>query len=441
MTAIVMDHTKATERLIVGRRKFLGGIAAGAAVSMLPGWADHMADAAPLTNGEGIVVVILLAGGNDCLNTFVPIAEGRYRDLRKSIAIPAAQTLDIGNGRGLHPSLSTIHRLWSLGQVAVIDGIAHPNATLSHFESMAQVMNGHANGIASGGGWIGRFFDSNPRDVFGSLSMGSSVPLTMRGNQGQAAAIETKWGAPFGADPSNDQDVQLYNAIRSFAAGPHKGPFGPALAAVGRDSLDLAARVAPSVKGLKGDDLPRDLTAVANLINANLGTRAFHLLRSEFDTHDDQPDMHARLLGELDRGVATFYATLAPQWRGQVTLMTCSEFGRRPDANGSRGTDHGRANSWMVIGDGVRGGFHGALPSLTKFDGDGNLVPSVDVRSVYANVIDSWLGGNSREVLGGSFDGLSLFKKAPTSGGPAVSATGAPKKTAPKSRPKKKKTK
>jgi uncharacterized protein (DUF1501 family) len=433
-----VDTDSSRNRLLVGRRKFLGGVAAGAAISVLPGWADHIAGAAPLNGGEGIVVVILMAGGNDGLNTFAPVSDGHYRDLRKSIALNPAQARDMGSGRAMHPSLPTVHRLWGLGQVAVVDGVAHPNATLSHFESMAQIMSGHASGLSGGGGWLGRYLDGLGGDVFGALAMGSSVPLTMRGNQRQAAAVQTKWGEPFGASSQNEEDRKLFEAIRSFGNGPQKGQYGPALAAVGRDSLDLAARVAPSIKGVEGDDLPRELTAVANLINANLGTRVFHIIRGEFDTHDDQAGDHAALLGELDRGVAAFYGRLDARWRGQVTLMTCAEFGRRPEANGSRGTDHGRANSWMMIGDGVRGGFHGALPSLTKLDDDGNFIGSVDARSVYANVLDGWLGADSREVLGGSFGGLSLFKSSPTSSGPPVAAAGAPKKKAP---PKKKKRK
>jgi uncharacterized protein (DUF1501 family) len=443
MSETLLDTSDATEIFsslpTVGRRHFLAGIAAGAAVTVLPGWSDHIASAAPLNGNEGIVVAILLAGGNDGANMVIPVDDPAYTAKRKSLAFNRSNTLDIGGGRALHPNLKTLHAMWGRRQVAAIDGVAHPSATLSHFDSMAYVMNGHAGGPMAGGGWLGRYLDVAGGDVFTALSIGATVPTTMRGNQRQAAAVQTKWGVPYGANPSNNEDRALLAAISSYAGGQHKGQWGAALAAIGRDSIDLAGRVAPSLKDLNGADLPRDLTAVARLINANLGARVFHVTRGQFDTHDDQAGDHNTLMAEFDQGIAAFYATLDPRWRGNVTFVVYSEFGRRPETNGSAGTDHGRANTWLVIGDKVNGGLHGALPSFTKLDNDGNFVPSVDCRSVFATLIDSWLRASSADILGGNFGSLPLFSGmagGPAPVGPPVAASSAPKKKKPRKKKK-----
>jgi len=118
-------------------------------------------------------------------------------------------------------------------------------------------------------------------------------------------------------------------------------------------------------------------------------------------------------MSQLDRATDLFYAALNPRWRTQVTLMTFSEFGRRPEENGDRGTDHGTAAPLLMIGDRVLGGLHGTQPSLTRLDDAGNLVPTVDFRAVYATVLRDWLGADDKAILGKTYSDLSLFRTRP----------------------------
>jgi uncharacterized protein (DUF1501 family) len=135
--------------------------------------------------------------------------------------------------------------------------------------------------------------------------------------------------------------------------------------------------------------------------------------RQGWDTHALQLAGQAALLTELDDALEVFFTQLASSFRRRVTVLVVSEFGRRAAENSSAGTDHGAAGVAMVIGDNVKGGVYGASPSLTTLDGAGNLVPTVDVRSIYASVLGPWLGGDPSGTLGGAFPDLGLFAAGP----------------------------
>jgi uncharacterized protein (DUF1501 family) len=119
---------------------------------------------------------------------------------------------------------------------------------------------------------------------------------------------------------------------------------------------------------------------------------------------------------EFDEAVRLFFETLSATWRGRVTIMTFSEFGRTPFDNASDGTDHGTSAPMLLIGDRVAGGLHGEHPDLSprsiseEWD---RMEHTVDFRRVYATVLDQWLGGGSSTVLGGTFEPLPLFEGGP----------------------------
>jgi uncharacterized protein (DUF1501 family) len=53
----------------------------------------------------------------------------------------------------------------------------------------------------------------------------------------------------------------------------------------------------------------------------------------------------------------------------------------------------------FLFGPGVKAGLHGKQPSLVELDND-NLKMEVDFRSVYAAILEKWLGTPSEPVLG-----------------------------------------
>ena len=160
------------------------------------------------------------------------------------------------------------------------------------------------------------------------------------------------------------------------------------------------------------------LALIGRLIQKNLGTRLYYVQLSGFDTHANQADMHAKLMGELSNSIGNLFSSLQGEHSERVVLMTYSEFGRRVKENGSRGTDHGSGSCMFLAGTQVVGGLVGKHPSLSDLV-DGDIKFHTDFRRVYATLLDNWLGVDSKGVLGDSFEKLALIdrkKKAPAGG-------------------------
>lgn len=399
----------------VSRRRFLQGALAAGALATSPGWFDRLAAAAtPVGASEGILVVLHLGGGADGLNTLVPIGNSAYRSLRGSLAI--TNPLPLSSTFGLHPALPTLKARFDAGKVAVIHGVGQSTQSdLSHFSSTASWMAG-TTGSSRTTGWLGRWLDGVPESELGlrGITTGSSIPLHLIGQRSQATGLDVG-GDLFGADRSEAWMSSVYTAVSGYGSGPTgKGAWADKLAAAGASSIRLAGDFQPAfTPELPNDSVASQLTLVARLINANLGIRVFNVSLGSFDTHDNQPYRLQALLADLDAGLAAFTKTLSATWSKRVTLMSFSEFGRRPEANASNGTDHGTSSALFVIGDNVKGGFYGEPPKLTALDQRGNPTVSVDYRSVYASVLGGWLNGDATAILGGSYPDLGLFSAKP----------------------------
>jgi uncharacterized protein (DUF1501 family) len=148
------------------------------------------------------------------------------------------------------------------------------------------------------------------------------------------------------------------------------------------------------------DELGESFRIAAALLDARLGTRVVSLETGGFDTHSNQRAAHDRLMARIDRSIGAFFADLKGRSiEREVTLVVYSEFGRRVQENGSRGTDHGAAAPVLVLGAGVKGGLHGRHPSLTDLDG-GDLRTSTDFRDVYRAVVGDWFGVDPAGIVG-----------------------------------------
>jgi uncharacterized protein (DUF1501 family) len=403
------------------RRRFLQGLVAagGATASGLPTWLARTAAAStPLGTTDGVLVVVTLLGGNDGLNTLAPISgtvRSQYAALRPRIAMPASSLLPVGDGTwGLHASLPLLAARYRQGTVAVVRGLG-TNGDGSHFATRATMMAGTATTSRSDG-WLGRYSDglSEWDSGFREVSVGATVPLHLVGRRVEVTALPAT-GTLWGSDQTNPAELVCYEAVRAMAAQPTGlSPMADAAIAAVRDSVERAATVTPLYAGtLPAAGLVRDLTLAARTINANLGTRVVAVTRNGFDHHALQVADHAKLLSELDQGIDAFFAALSPAFRRRVSVLVLSEFGRRAAENSSMGTDHGAAGLAFLIGDNVLGGMYGSQPSLTSLDRSGNLVPAVDVRSVYASVLGPWLDGDPSETLGASYEDLKLFTAGP----------------------------
>jgi uncharacterized protein (DUF1501 family) len=436
------------------RRKFLqavgGGVLGGAAIGSFGpdrfGVGRHALDMTgafagpPIGAHDGIVINVILYGGNDGLNTVVPYTNGKYYDFRGpangNLAIPASQVLPLDGTYGLHPNLGYTKRLWDAGQLAIVHGVGYPSPDLSHFTSMGIWMAGKFGVGSPGTGWIGRWLDGQPAATADMMAatIGSSVPLHLLGSVRRAVAVPENGQGMFGAG-TQQTDVRMYNGLRALSAIPGgRGPWFDMYSSVLKTQLDLAKDVAPVYSPQPtGDGFVKRMTVAGRLVNANLGFRVLDVPLDGFDTHDGQPMRHADLMTELDIGLATFFSTIDPAYYTRVTVVTMSEFGRTPYSNDSAGTDHGTANVQFVIGPNVRGGHYGQPASFDTIHNQWDrLAMTTDFRHVFGTVIDGWMGGGASTVLGGAYQNLGFFHTAP---GVAPPGGGVPPTISPPSGP------
>lgn len=436
-TAQALHHLSScepTEANALDRRRFLqlvglglgAGMVAGPGTSLLDSAFSSSADTAwaagPIEPGEGILLLIGLHGGNDGLNTVVPITDGRYYDQHGALAVPAETTLRIGADTGLHPALTSLKEIWDRGELAIVEGIGYENPDLSHFTSMAKWMSGRPTGPTTSG-WVGRWLDgqlSGSKDLFAAAEIGHLLPLHMIGESSRATTIPA--ARPLFGASDDAADQRIYQTMRTLGANGQthwQDRIGKAFV----DQLDVSEAIAPLIPGeLPSKGLAARLEVSARLINANLGFRVLSAGLADFDSHASQPDMHPLLLEELNLGIRRFFEVLDPQWLSRVTVMTYSEFGRTSHSNDGVGTDHGTSSAHFVFGANVQGGFYGQRPSLSGLGRWERMAHHVDFRDYYGSVIDGWLGGGGSDVLGKNISDLGIFSSPPT-GGPTFAST------------------
>jgi uncharacterized protein (DUF1501 family) len=389
----------------LSRRRFLTGTAAALGAAALAGathpWTRlHPASAgtrSPLRPGKGILVVVTLYGGNDGLNTLIPSADPRYRAARPTLGYQPHEVLALSDGLALHPSLTGLKALWDAGHVAVVRGVGYPEPVLSHFRSMDIWQSGSPTS-ALPTGILGRWLDATGTDPMRALSLSGPLPLLLRGERSSATAL------PAGGAGPSPADARLAPALDALYRPASERPALADLVAqsgadrrrVAHTVADLLGTASPSPGTPAGNGLAAQLDVVARLVAAGSPTRVYHVPFGGFDNHANEKQTHARLLSELDGAVSGFMKTLAGTPAGRdVVLMAYSEFGRRLAQNASGGTDHGTAGPVLVVGQSVKGGFHGDEPSLARLD-NGNLRFTTDFRSVFATMLAGVVGVDPR---------------------------------------------
>jgi uncharacterized protein (DUF1501 family) len=200
-------------------------------------------------------------------------------------------------------------------------------------------------------------------------------------------------------------------ALSRFGATP--APADSMLAAIARGQQELMAASGPLAKigNAKIDGrVPTPADNVAQLFAAGLGTEIGFISLGSFDTHTDQRGRSAAVLRTLNDTISKFFSTATKLGvRDQSVVMVVSEFGRRVAENRSGGTDHGEATSVFALGSAIKGGMYGPNLDLSQLN-DGNLATRIDLRSVYASVLERWLRTNSSTILGGTFPTIPLFR-------------------------------
>ena len=412
---------------LLDRRRFLqGALIAGGALVVPTAFADYAgAQSSPNT----VVLTITLGGGNDGLNTFGAFSNGRYRDARGRLAINPANAHSVEGALSFHPNLSRLAARYRRGDVAVVSGVGEPQRDLSHFSNMARWQSANPSGRITGTGWLGRWLDTSNSTAFSGVAVGGSgVPLHFRGADSDVTDLPSSGGnALFGSQTTDGRDRRLYTAIRSMENDPSRSAWANRVGEVNALSIRTAQEVAPAfARELPEGELANDLVLAARVINLNLGTRMLNVWHGGYDLHDNQVGAnsgvgdHADLLQELDAGIDVFFRTLNARLVERVVVIVYSEFGRRVEANGSNGTDHGTSSHLFAIGDRVAGGLYGEIPPLNALDDRGNLRVTTDFRRAYATVLEDALGSPSQPILGAAYPTIDFLTAGSNTSTPAT---------------------
>ena len=354
---------------------------------------------------SNILVLIQLNGGNDGLNTVLPLPkEKENREARGALAIPFNKGIKVTDEISLHPSLEPLANLFKEGRMSIVQNVGMPNNDFSHFRA-SDIWNTASNADEYlSTGWIGRYLDLTPETITpGAITAGSVASLATRGTKGKAINI---------LDPN-----VFYDFEDTLALTPHeKVAFIHDVRMKTEGYMSEVKKAWDRVNGVYTSYTPlgKQLMMVAKLIFGNLQTQIYHVQMSGFDTHAGQVNsgdpltgLHAYLLNELAIEVDKFVGFISSYTNHDVTVMTYSEFGREVKANGSFGTDHGHAAPMFIFGDNIKTQVIGSTPDLS-----GTVIPhEFDFRQVYASVLQN-MGANPKDVLLRDFETLPIFKES-----------------------------
>jgi len=371
-----------------------------------------------------ILVVVQLGGGNDGLNTVIPVEDDAYRRARPGIGIGQRNAIALGaGGLALHPSLANLKSLYDDGLVNIVQGVGYPNPNRSHFRSMDIWHTADPSG--RGRGWLGRYFDNEcagaPAPGPG-VALGVEAPLAMQGQDVRPVSFESPDALRWRPAELNEALASAYDdTMRTDLTGAMpQGSDAAFLMRTGMDARVAGDRIRSALDGgrpfaRRGGPLAQQLSMVASMIRAGLPTRVYYTTLGGFDTHAGQGGArgrHGALLEQFATSVRGFYDDLRRAGLDdRVLTMAFSEFGRRVAQNASGGTDHGAAAPAFLLGPMVRPGLTGRHPSLTDLD-EGDLKHGIDFRSLYATVLRRWLEADDAAALGRRHPTLSAIRRS-----------------------------
>jgi uncharacterized protein (DUF1501 family) len=367
-----------------------------------------------LAGSDRTLIVVQMAGGNDGLNTVVPFTDPLYHQMRPTLAIPDAKMLPLDTRLGLHPNLAPLKNLWDAGHLAIVEGVGYPNQSLSHFQAMDiwQTLDLEGNGSE---GWLGKLVsgwvdkDGHP---FKALDIGVQTAQALSSISAPVPTLASVNSYRVYPDPADTDggNARMQALMKLYNSYPKTSPYAALLdttalsAQEGSRQLHEAATAYQAAVTYPPGPFASGLKVLAEAIVEGLGLRVGYITLGGFDTHANQQNTHNVLMKMLADGLSAFYTDLAHHGKADnVVIMTWSEFGRRVEENGSQGTDHGTAAPMFILGNPVNKGIFGEPSSLSNLDNAGNLKYTTDFRSVYATVLDRWLGASSKDVLGDSF--------------------------------------
>ncbi|HIB8181654.1 TPA: DUF1501 domain-containing protein [Elizabethkingia anophelis] len=387
--------------MLINRRNFLKISSLASASLMMPKFLKAMELPQALPTQNKILVVLQLSGGNDGLNTIIPVRNDLYYKNRNGISIRKEDALSLTDEASIHPSLRFFKELYDNGELAALNNVGYPDPDKSHFRSMDIWQSASSSKDFWETGWLGRYLDeachtcAHPTQA---LEIDDMLSLALKGSQNKAIAV---------TDPKrlfNSSNEAFYKKLNDSHS--HDEQVVDYLYQTLGNTISNASyilentKVKPASSNYPTTGLGKDFKTIASLINSDINTQVYYLSVGSFDTHVNQLQTQKNLFTQINDAVKAFINDLKANGRFQdVLLVTFSEFGRRVAQNASGGTDHGTANQMFLISGGLKKkGLLNPLSNLEKLN-DGDLIYTEDFRNVYATILKKWLNADDQKIL------------------------------------------
>ena len=389
--------------MLIKRSTFLKTGSLATASLMLPRFLKAFEQPMAVPPGNKVLVVLQLSGGNDGLNTVIPVRNDIYYSSRPRLGITRDKALSLTSETALHPSLLAFKELYDDGSLAIMNSVGYPNPDRSHFRSMDIWHSASNSNEYINTGWLGRYLDaqcSGCDKPTQALEIDDVLSMALKGEQAKALAMK---------DPRRLYNTANEKFFKDIAAS-HKDEAGEqpvdylyktmAETISSADYIFQQSKLRPSKTEYPSTELGKSFQTISTLIQSDINTKVYYLSLGSFDTHVAQEMQQKRLFAEMNEAIKAFVKDLKLNNRfNDVLITTFSEFGRRVAQNASGGTDHGTANNMFFIsGDLKQKGILNEAPDLTNLN-DGDLKHTVDFKDVYATILKNWLQADDKKIL------------------------------------------
>lgn len=400
--------------MLLKRRTFLQAGSLATASLLVPKFLKAFENPFLVPPGNKVLVVLQLSGGNDGLNTVIPVRNDIYYKERPRLGIQREKALSLNDETGIHPALVAFKELYDDGSLGILNGVGYPNPDRSHFRSMDIWQSASNSNEYVSTGWLGRYLDAQCAGCdkpTQALEIDDVLSMALKGDISKGLAMKEPRRLYNTANNKYFREISSHHIVTEHPEKPIDYLYKTMAETLSSaDYIFKQSTAHPSKASYPATDLGKSLQTISSLILSDINTKVYYVSLGSFDTHVAQDGQQKRLFTEMNDAIKAFVNDLTANNRFQDVLVTTfSEFGRRVSQNASGGTDHGTANNMFFISGGLKQkGLLNPLPDLSNLE-EGDLKYQVDFKNVYATLLKNWLGANDVSILKKQYPTLSFL--------------------------------
>ncbi|MBC7874384.1 MAG: DUF1501 domain-containing protein, partial [Ferruginibacter sp.] len=317
----------------IKRKEFIQIGSLATASLMLPKFLKAFEGTNMVPMGNKVMVILQLSGGNDGLNTVIPVRNDLYYKARPRLGIVKDKALLLTDEAGLHPALAGFKELYDDGSLGIINSVGYPNPDRSHFRSMDIWHTASQSNEYWNNGWVGRYLDAQCKGCdkpTQAIEIDDILSLALKGENLRGIAVK---------DPrrlygtANEKFFREVMKNHTDEAGEQPADYLYKTMSQTLSSADYIfqqSKLHPTKAAYPQTELGNSMKTIASLIFSEINTKVYYVSLGSFDTHINQDGQQQRLFTEMNEAVKAFVKDLKANHRfDDVMLFTFSEFGRR----------------------------------------------------------------------------------------------------------------